>query len=86
MSGVSAIKFGTDGWRAKIAEDFTFDNLRRVADAIGRVFAQDNPGGLIVVGYDTRFEAGAFARAAAEVLATHGLKVALSDRCGDIPF
>jgi len=80
MSGVSAIKFGTDGWRAKIAEDFTFDNLRRVADAIGRVFAHDNPGGLIVVGYDTRFEAGAFARAAAEVLAAHGLKVALSDR------
>jgi len=77
---VSAIRFGTDGWRAKIAEDFTFDNLRRVADAIGRVFAQDNPGGLIVVGYDTRFEAGAFARAAAEVLAAHGLKVALSDR------
>ncbi|MBS3974107.1 MAG: phosphoglucomutase/phosphomannomutase family protein [Actinobacteria bacterium] len=77
---MSAIKFGTDGWRAKIAEDFTFDNLRRVADAIGRVFAHDNPGGLIVVGYDTRFEAGAFARAAAEVLAAHGLKVALSDR------
>lgn len=77
---MSAIRFGTDGWRAKIAEDFTFDNLRRVADAIGRVFAQDNPGGLIVVGYDTRFEAGAFARAAAEVLAAHGLKVALSDR------
>jgi len=80
MSGVSAIKFGTDGWRAKIAEDFTYDNLRRVADAVGRVFAHDNPGGLIVVGYDTRFEAGAFARAAAEVLAAHGLKVALSDR------
>ena len=77
---MSAIRFGTDGWRAKIAEDFTFDNLRRVADAIGRVFAQDNPGGLIVVGYDTRFEVGAFARAAAEVLAAHGLKVALSDR------
>lgn len=80
MSGASEIKFGTDGWRAKIAEDFTYENLRRVADAIGRVFARDNPGGLIVVGYDTRFEAGAFARAAAEVLAAHGLKVVLSDR------
>jgi len=74
------IKFGTDGWRAVIAQDFTYDNLRRVADAAGRVFAQDSPGGRIIVGYDTRFQAGAFAAAAAEVLATHGLDVVLSDR------
>lgn len=74
------IRFGTDGWRAVIAEDFTYENLRRVADAAGRVFAEDAPGGLVLVGYDTRFEAGSFARAAAEVLATHGLKVRVSDR------
>lgn len=77
---MSEIRFGTDGWRAVIADDFTYDNLRRVADAAGRVFAQDRPGGLVVVGYDTRFEAQAFACAAAEVLASHGLKVAVSDR------
>lgn len=77
---MSEIRFGTDGWRAVIGDDFTYENLRRVADAAGRVFAEDNPGGLVVVGYDTRFEAGTFARAAAEVLATHGLKVAVSDR------
>ncbi len=80
MSAAGAIRFGTDGWRAVIADDFTYDNVRRVADAAGRVFAQDNPGGLLVVGYDTRFEAASFARAAAEVLAAHGLTVAVSDR------
>ena len=74
------IHFGTDGWRAIIGADFTYDNLRRVADAAGRVFAGADPGGLVLVGYDTRFEAGAFAAAAAEVLASHGLRVQLSDR------
>ena len=74
------IKFGTDGWRAVIAEDFTYDNVRRIADATGKIFAEDHPGGEIVVGYDTRFEAGSFAAAAAGVLASHGLKVRVSDR------
>ena len=74
------IHFGTDGWRAVIGADFTYDNLRRVADAAGRVFAGTDPGGLVLVGYDTRFEAGAFAAAAAEVLASHGLRVRVSDR------
>jgi len=77
---MAAIKFGTDGWRAIIAEDFTFDNVRRLADAAGRIFAQDSPGGTILIGYDTRFEAGEFAAAAAEVIASHGLHVRLSDR------
>ncbi len=74
------IRFGTDGWRALIAEDFTFANLRRLAEATGRVMAQDTPGGAVLVGYDTRFEAAAFARAAAERLAANGLEVRLSDR------
>ena len=74
------IRFGTDGWRAVIGADFTYYNLRRVADAAARVIAAANPGGLVLVGYDTRFEAGSFARAAAEVLASHGLRVRLSDR------
>lgn len=73
------IKFGTDGWRAVIGDDFTYENLRRVADAAGRVFSADHPGGLVLVGYDTRFEAGSFAAAAAEVLASHGLRVRVSD-------
>lgn len=75
-----AIKFGTDGWRAVIGDDFTFENVRRVADAAGRVFAAAHPGGRILVGYDTRFEAGEFARCAAAVLASHGLDVQVSDK------
>ena len=74
------IHFGTDGWRAVIGDDFTYESLRRVADAAGRVFSADNPGGTILVGYDTRFEAGSFAAAAAEVMAAHGLTVKVSDR------
>ncbi len=74
------IRFGTDGWRAVIADDFTYESLRRVADAAGKVFSEDAPGGRIIVGYDTRFEAGSFARAAAEVIASHGLEVLVSDR------
>ena len=74
------IHFGTDGWRAVIGADFTYENLRRVADAAARVIAAGNPDGLVLVGYDTRFEAGSFARAAAEVLVARGLRVRLSDR------
>ena len=79
MSTAFTIHFGTDGWRAVIGDDFTYANLRRVADAAGRVFAADHPGGTVLVGYDTRFEAGSFAAAAAEVLASHGLTVLVSD-------
>lgn len=79
MVAPTGIRFGTDGWRAVIGADFTYDNLRRVADAAGTVFSQDHPGGLVLVGYDTRFEAGSFAAAAAEVLASHGLSVRVSD-------
>ena len=39
------IKFGTDGWRAVIGEDFTYESLRRVADAAGRVISAEHPGG-----------------------------------------
>ncbi|HET6351612.1 MAG TPA: phosphoglucosamine mutase [Coriobacteriia bacterium] len=80
MPAPTQIAFGTDGWRAVIAESFTYDNLRRVADAAGRVFAADHPGGTIYVGHDTRFEAESFAAAAAEVLASHGLTVKVTDR------
>lgn len=75
----SSIHFGTDGWRAVIGDDFTYANLRRVADAAGRVFAADHPGGTIIVGFDTRFEAPAFAAVAAGVIASHGLRVKVSD-------
>ena len=76
----SDIRFGTDGWRAVIGEEFTYANLRRVADAAGKVIAAQNPGGTVLIGYDTRFEAGSFADAAAAILATHGLVAKVSDR------
>ncbi|HEY3316915.1 MAG TPA: phosphoglucosamine mutase [Coriobacteriia bacterium] len=79
------IRFGTDGWRAVIGDTFTYANVRRIADAAGRVFAEDQPGCRVIVAYDTRFEAGSFAAAAAEVLAARGLAVTLSDRAVPTP-
>ncbi len=72
------IRFGTDGWRAVIADEFTFANVRRVARAIDRVMpASDGP---VPIGYDTRFQSDAFARAVAGVLGAAGRPVILSER------
>ena len=74
------IKFGTDGWRGVIAEDYTFDNLRRCAQGFASyMLAQGKKGQWIVVGYDKRFDSEHFAVAVAEVLAGNGLKVYLTD-------
>ncbi len=73
------IKFGTDGWRGIIADDFTFDNVRRVAGAIASyVLKYEEARRGVFIGYDTRFASQAFARAAAEVIATAGIPVKLS--------
>ena len=75
---VNSIKFGTDGWRGVIAEDFTFANVRICAQAVAEYLKQD---GLdkrgLVIGYDTRFASEDFAAAAAEVLAGNDIKVHL---------
>jgi phosphomannomutase len=80
------IKFGTDGWRALIAEDFTFDNVRAVAQSTAQ-FLQ--AGGLsergLVVGYDTRFASADFAAAVAEVVAANGIRVQLATRHAPTP-
>jgi alpha-D-glucose phosphate-specific phosphoglucomutase len=72
------IKFGTDGWRGIIAEDFTFDNVRICAQAVAEYLKQN---GLdkrsLVIGYDTRFASENFAAAAAEVIAGNSIKVHL---------
>jgi phosphomannomutase len=74
------IKFGTDGWRAIIADDYTFENVRRVAGAIASyVLKHEDPSRGLIVGYDTRFGSPHFARAAAEVLATAGIPVRLAN-------
>ncbi len=76
-----AIKFGTDGWRGVIAEDFTNENVRTVAHAIARyVVRAEKPGAGVVVGYDTRFASERFARVAAEAVAATGTPVWLAAR------
>ncbi len=76
---MSDIKFGTDGWRAKIGDDYTFANLRRCAQGFAEYLRANNQAGSVVVGYDRRFLADQFAAAAAEVLAGNGFKVYLTD-------
>jgi alpha-D-glucose phosphate-specific phosphoglucomutase len=72
------IKFGTDGWRGLIAEDFTFDNVRICAQAVAGYLKQNRlDKRSVVVGYDTRFASEDFAAAAAEVLAGNDIKVHL---------
>jgi alpha-D-glucose phosphate-specific phosphoglucomutase len=74
----SPIKFGTDGWRGVIAEDFTFANVRICAQAVAEYLKQEKLEGLgLVVGYDTRFASEDFAAAAAEVLAGNDIRVHL---------
>lgn len=75
------IKFGTDGWRGIIAEDFTFENVRVVSQAVADYLDKHFRGKRrIIIGYDTRFLSDRFARAVAEVLAANGIKVLISDR------
>jgi phosphomannomutase len=73
-----AIKFGTDGWRAVIAEDYTFDNVRLCAQGLATYLHGTTGGGRsVVVGYDTRFASEDFAAATAEVLGANGVHVYL---------
>jgi phosphomannomutase len=78
-----SIPFGTDGWRGVIADDCTFDRIRRVAAATARVYTSGSGPGdrrRIVVGHDTRFFSPEFAHSAAEVFARAGIDVLLTDR------
>jgi phosphomannomutase len=73
----SPIVFGTDGWRARVAEDFTFDNVRRCADGVARyVLGNGEREKGVVVAYDRRFASEHFAIAASEVLLAHDIPVA----------
>jgi phosphomannomutase len=80
---MSEIKFGTDGWRAIIAEDFTTENVRKVAHAIARyVIRAERPERGVVVGYDTRFASERFGRVAAETVTATSTPVWLAtDAC-----
>src|SRR5208337_871343 len=79
---MTQVKFGTDGWRGLIADDFTFDNVRRVAGTIAIYVLEHEAAALgvgVVVGYDTRFLSDRAARVVAEVLADAGIPVLLSN-------
>ena len=77
---MSDITFGTDGWRARIAADYTYDNVRRCAQGFASyLLDRGKKGEKVVVGYDRRFGSEYFAAAAAEVLAANGLAVRLTD-------
>ncbi|MDK2980084.1 MAG: hypothetical protein PWQ55_431 [Chloroflexota bacterium] len=80
------IKFGTDGWRATIAQDYTFDNVRRCSQAYASYLKSlKSPNNKIVIGYDKRFLSEHFAKAAAEVLAGNGFKVFLTNAATPTP-
>ncbi len=74
------IKFGTDGWRGVIADDFTFANVRTAAEAVAAyIHANHDPAKGLCIGYDSRFGSKAFARACAEIAAATGIPVLLAN-------
>lgn len=78
---MSRIVFGTDGWRAVMAEDFTFENVERVTQAAAGLWTARPPAGCkrrVVVGFDTRFQSDRFALRAAEVFLGNGFEVVLT--------
>ena len=78
---MTKIKFGTDGWRAVIAEDFTFSNVARVAQATADYWKEKPAEGTeqkVIVGYDRRFLSDKFGQCVAEVFAGNGYKVVLT--------
>jgi phosphomannomutase len=73
------IVFGTDGWRAKVADDYTFENVRRCADGVARyVVGRGDQSKGVVVAFDRRFASEHFAAAASEVLLAHDIPVFLA--------
>lgn len=82
MQSDSKIKFGTDGWRAVIAQDYTFENLRILAQAVSDYLGA---GKKIAVGYDTRFMSDRFAEVVSDIFRNNGIEVILSDRAIPTP-
>lgn len=80
------IRFGTDGWRAVIAEDYTFNNVRRCAQGFSDyLISQGYQGERVVIGYDKRFQSENFAAACAEVLVANDLQVYLTQEATPTP-
>src|SRR5512135_2586923 len=82
----TVIKFGTDGWRGEIANDYTFVSVRRCAQGFASyLHAKGLADKGVVVGYDKRFQSENFAAACAEVMAGNGIGVWLTDRATPTP-
>lgn len=79
----SPIRFGTDGWRAVVADDFTYANVRAVAQGVASYLATESR--TVIVGHDSRFCAELFAREVAQVLVANGRSVTLLDRVTPTP-
>ncbi|MGH9617471.1 MAG: phosphoglucomutase/phosphomannomutase family protein [Acidobacteriaceae bacterium] len=80
------VKFGTDGWRGVIAEDFTFANVRVAVSAIANyILTEEDPARGICIAYDSRFGSQRFAQAAAEVVASAGISVRLAGKITPTP-
>jgi phosphomannomutase len=83
---MTTITFGTDGWRGRIAEEYTFDNVRRCAQGFATFLEREGAAANgVVVGHDKRFSAEHFAAATAEVLAANGIHVWLTDDAAPTP-
>ncbi len=84
---MTAIKFGTDGWRGIIAQDFTFDNVCTCAQGVANyILASGMAHRGLVIGYDTRFASEDFAAAVAEVAAGNGIKAYLCPKATPTPI
>ncbi len=74
------IKFGTDGWRGIIADDFTFGNVRKVAQGTAQYLKTRSNDPLAIVGYDCRFGSEDFAQSVADIFASNGIRTLIFDR------
>src|SRR5438552_15436650 len=79
------IVFGTDGWRAVIADDYTFANVRVCAQAFADELKRDRPERGCVIAYDNRFQSENFAAATGQVMAANGLRAIVTDRATPTP-
>ncbi|HTA82918.1 MAG TPA: phosphoglucomutase/phosphomannomutase family protein [Bacteroidia bacterium] len=83
---MSSIKFGTDGWRAIIADDYTIENVTRVAEATAAWLLKENKKPTVLVGYDCRFGGKLFAETVTKVLVHNDIKVLLTDNFVSTPM
>jgi len=86
IGGINMIKFGTGGWRAVIAEDFTFRNVKKLGFSMAKYIQANNLNPRVVVGHDLRFLSGRFSRALSEALAENNIEVLFIDRAVPTPM